>query len=431
VTATSRLPAATAPGTAPSPALAPPPGNPRFPLFDSLRGLAVLAVLYFHAALFTGQLDGSTRGDVAMVLGAQGPTLFFVISGFLLYRPFAAAHADGRPGPGLARYARRRALRILPAYWVALTVLAAFPGIVGVFSLDWWRYYGFLQLYSARTLGLGIPPAWTLCVEVAFYAALPLWAALLGWLTARRRGRWALLEIGALVGLIAGGLAVQLAASRLAVPYLLGQSAVGQSAWLGLGMLLAAISVTVERAASEPGLIGAVRRHPGLCWAVALAAFAGLTALTPGGGIFALVAASRTRVAVDTELARLALTGVLCAALVLPAVFTARRGLPVRLLGSRPMAGLGLISYGVYLWHLTIIGLLALPRDPGHYAADVGLDLVGRIGMRTSTPVVFVLALLGSTLVAAVSYRWVELPFLRRKERAGVRAPRRSAAPRG
>ena len=42
-------------------------------------------------------------------------------------------------------------LRIVPAYWVALTVLAVFPGIAGVFGGDWWRYYFFLQIYQPLT----------------------------------------------------------------------------------------------------------------------------------------------------------------------------------------------------------------------------------------------------------------------------------------
>jgi peptidoglycan/LPS O-acetylase OafA/YrhL len=122
-----------------SPAVAPPPGNPRFPLFDSLRGIAVLAVVIFHVAFITGALNVRVAGDVLGVLGDVGVVLFFVISGFLLYRPFVAARAHGRRPPDPVRYARRRALRIVPAYWVALTVLAIFPGVVGPFSRDWWR----------------------------------------------------------------------------------------------------------------------------------------------------------------------------------------------------------------------------------------------------------------------------------------------------
>ena len=185
---------------APSPAVAPPPGNPRFPLFDSLRGLAVLAVLVYHVFLLTGALNRRGLGDAVTVAGSVGPTLFFAISGFLLYRPWVAAKAEEKPQPSTARYLRRRALRILPAYWLALTVLAIWPGITGVFTEDWWRYYFFLQLYDARTLGLGIPVAWTLCVEVTFYLLLPLWA-----LAARRLSRQGELVALGLLALVGAG----------------------------------------------------------------------------------------------------------------------------------------------------------------------------------------------------------------------------------
>ncbi|HEV3054185.1 MAG TPA: acyltransferase family protein, partial [Solirubrobacteraceae bacterium] len=171
-------PAADAPGAAPSPAVAPPPGNPRFALFDSLRGLAVFAILVFHVAEVTGALNTSGSGDLIAVVGNEALIVFFAVSGFLIYRPYALAHAKGRPLPSTLRYGRRRVLRILPAYWTALTLLAIWPGITGVFTHEWWRYYFFLQPYAARTLGQGIPVAWSLCVEVSFYFALPLWAAL-------------------------------------------------------------------------------------------------------------------------------------------------------------------------------------------------------------------------------------------------------------
>src|SRR5207248_11441835 len=92
-------------------------------------------------------------------------------------RPFAAARASGRPRSPTHLYARRRALRILPGYWIVLTILAAFPAVVGVFTGHWWRYYGFLQAYFAHSTSSGIPVAWTLGVEVTFYVALPFWAA--------------------------------------------------------------------------------------------------------------------------------------------------------------------------------------------------------------------------------------------------------------
>src|SRR4051794_30370828 len=110
--------AAAAPGTAAAVA----ESRPRyFPLFDSLRGVAAMLVLTFHVVLIT-PLGLETFGRPAQVFGFVGVELFFVISGFLLYRPFVAARVEGRAPQPLKVFFRRRALRILPAYFVILTI---------------------------------------------------------------------------------------------------------------------------------------------------------------------------------------------------------------------------------------------------------------------------------------------------------------------
>ena len=412
--------AAASPGrgaVAPSPAVAPPPGNPRFPLFDSLRGLAVLAVVVYHVFIFTGVLNRRGIGDVVAVAGNVGPILFFAISGFLLYRPWVAARLSEAPPPRTGRYLRRRALRILPAYWLALTVLAAFPGIRGVFTEDWWRYYFFLQLYDAQTLALGISVAWTLCVEVTFYLALPLWA------TAARRLRlgtgpwsWLRAELAALALLAAVGVAVQVAAGREALADIAAQSLLGQSAWFAVGMALAVVSVASARAEGRwRARIQAVAARPELCWAAAIAAFAALVLVRrEPGGLFGIVAALQTQQPYPRILADIALTGLMLGLILAPAVWDAPARLPQRMLAAAPLAWLGLISYGVYLWHLTIAELLILPRMPSHFAAD-GLWLTNEIP-QGGTPILLVLTLAVACGVAAASYRFVELPFLRRKE---------------
>jgi peptidoglycan/LPS O-acetylase OafA/YrhL len=398
---------ATAAAGAPSPAVAPPPGNPRFALFDSLRAIAVLGVLTFHTFALSGALSRPVLGDAAAVLGSQGPVLFFVISGFLLYRPYVAARAAGRPVPPAGRYLRRRALRILPAYWLALTVLAIFPGIVGVFSGDWWRYYLFLQLYSRDTVAAGIPVAWTLCVEVSFYLALPLWAIVVR----RLRG-----ELGPLAVVALFGIAVQVAAARNVVSDLLAANLLGQCTWLALGMALAVASVAVARGEGHSRLVRLVVERPGLCWLGAGAAFVALTALLRPGGLFGIAQALATQQPIAKTLAAIALGVVLHTLLVAPAVFGDHAGgLPRRVLAAAPLAWLGLVSYGVYLWHLTVAELLGLSADRGHFRAD-GLDLVGRIH-RLDTLILFAATLAVSSAIAAASYYLVELPFLRLKER--------------
>ena len=404
---------------APSPAVAPPPGNPRFPLFDALRAIAVIAVVAFHAAILGGALERPVLGDAAVQLGALGPIVFFAISGFLLYRPWVAARAAGAVPPAALRYARRRALRILPAYWVALTVLAIYPGITGVFTSDWWRYYLFLQSYDASTLPFGIPVAWTLCVEVAFYVSLPFWALAVRHIRLGAGPRaWIRSELAALAAVATAAVAVQVAASRQEISPLLAQTVLGQAVWLALGMALAVVSVAAGGPGRSAALTDAIGRRPGLCWSGALVAFAALAVLRSDvDGLLALVAALTTPQPVAQTLAGVALTAAVVVLLLAPAVFAADgSGLPRRLLAAPPLVWIGVVSYGIYLWHLTIAEWIARPAMPAQFEAD-GLDLVGRVPFG-ATPVLFVLTLAASCTVAAASYRWIELPALRRKERA-------------
>ncbi len=376
----------------------------------------MLGIVAFHATELTGRLGLGLTGRMAEVAGSEAVITFFVISGFLLYRPYVAARARGRPVPSAKRYARRRALRILPAYWTTLTLLAIFPGIVGVLSGDWWRYYGYLQLYSHRTQGGGIPVAWTLCVEVTYYIALPVWALAVRRITADGGARTLLgAEIWPLALVAAGGVAVQLAAAERLIPYQLGVSLAGQITWLAIGMGLAGASVAAHQDGAMLRRLRAFADRPELCWAVSIAAFAGLMAMVPGGGLFGLIAAVQTRQSAIATLTKVALEGVLVTFLVLPAVFgDQRRGLPRRLLAAAPIAWLGVISYSFYLWHLTIMQLIALPRAPGAFSAS-GLNLLGHVHVAPSL-VLYAVAFAATGAVATVSYRLVELPFLRRKE---------------
>jgi peptidoglycan/LPS O-acetylase OafA/YrhL len=402
--------------SAPSPAVAPPPGNPRFPLFDSLRAIAVLAVVTFHVTSITGDVNRHVIGNLFAVLGDQGLILFFVISGFLLYRPFAAARAGDRQRPNTWRYARRRALRIVPAYWTALTVLAIFPGIAGVFTGDWWRYYFFLQLYSSRTLNAGIPVAWTLCVEVSFYIALPVWAIAVRRLRLGSGSRaWLTSELIALAVVAILGATVQILASRQLVSNAVSASLLGQCTWFALGMALAVASVADSSRARPSRAVLVVTEHSLLCWLGAAACLVGVAAVLHPGGLLNIILTLRTRQPLGRTLGSLALTAALMTLLVSPAVFGERAGgLPRRILRAAPLLWLGLISYGVYLWHLPIAELLGLTRDPQHFSA-AGLGLAAHVHVAT-TPILFMATLAVTVIVAAASYRWVELPFLRRKE---------------
>ena len=399
---------------APSPAVAPPPGNPRFALFDSLRAIAVLFVLVFHVTSITGEINRATIGDLFSILGNEGLILFFMISGFLLYRPYALAHRTGRHAPELARYARRRVLRIVPAYWVALTLLALYPSVDGVFTGQWWRYYLFLPGYSAGTIATGIPTAWSLTVEVSFYVMLPLWAVLIAAL-ARSRASWLSWELGGLALLALMGVGVQIAASRLLVSDLLATTLLGECVWFALGMAIAVASVSVQERAQPLRAVSLIGECSGLCWLGALACLIGTAAVLHPGGLFNIVESLHTKQPVTRTLGAIVLSAGVGTLLMLPAVFgTQAGGVPRRILAWRPMLGLGLISYGVYLYHLTVAEWIGDSSDPAHFSAP-------GLGLRPHAEHVLTLVLMAVTLAATVviatlSYRFVELPFLRLKE---------------
>src|SRR5438270_3474110 len=92
-----------------------------FPRVHSLRALAALGVVLYHA-LFKAYL-ARHPGNPLVPFAAHldvGVSVFFLISAFLLYRPIAAARLHGEPAPDTESYGRRRMLRIVPGYWVAL-----------------------------------------------------------------------------------------------------------------------------------------------------------------------------------------------------------------------------------------------------------------------------------------------------------------------
>ena len=151
----------------------PAPRSAHFPLFDSLRAIAALSVLLYHVRDYSGVSATVQRYTGHLDMGV---TVFFVISGFLLYRPFVHARLRGKPPLATGPYAWRRFLRIVPAYWVALIAAGLLLGNYTVFGTHSPYYFGLLQTFRSDTMFGGISQAWTLSVELSFYVFLPLWA---------------------------------------------------------------------------------------------------------------------------------------------------------------------------------------------------------------------------------------------------------------
>jgi peptidoglycan/LPS O-acetylase OafA/YrhL len=384
------------------PVVAPPPGNPRFPLMDSLRAIAALSVLVTHSGFLSGANLGAWYGDYTARLDV-GVTIFFLLSGFLLYRPFVSARLGERERPRMPDYARRRLLRILPAYWLALTVLAIWPGLPQMWEAHDWVYYGLVQVYFQDwTLG-GVLPAWSLAVEISFYAALPLLVLLMERpFMGRTRAAKIRSELILVTVLFAGAILfrVLLRSSEGAVPHSnLYFTLAGNFDWFALGMFLALASVWVGGMERPPAPVRLVERLPSLSWLVAAVLFWAIATQMGIGPEF-----PQEYTAAEWLYEHL-FYGAIAFFLLLPAVFgDSLGGLPRMILRNRVLAWLGLISYGIFLWHHPIVGELA-KRDWGNWRFA---------GMTLAT---FTIA----TTCAATSYYLLERPLLRFKDRSSKR----------
>ncbi len=389
-----------------------------FACFDGLRAIAAVSVLLLHTAWSSGFTLRSSLGAYTSRLEI-GVSVFFLISGFLLYRPFAVSHLTGREAPNARKFWVRRLLRIVPAYWLALTVLTYVfhattmgPGWQGVVS-----HYFFLQIYSPTQIFYGITQAWSLCTEMTFYLFLPFYAALV---VARRRSQNNQL-VRELVGVVVLGvisfvwrywaLNLPLITVRggkfvpICAPHCLTRATYATLLvdWLpayldlfGLGILLAVLSAWFAERDSEPSWLSSPL-VPWISWGGAALAFVVVSHVDTNHDILNFVLPS-------VSLEKQTLYGIFAFLLLLPAVFGPQdRSLIRRLLRSWPMVSLGVISYGIYLWHLPL-----------------NTEIMSWIGWQPGMVPFWLLAVtvLGiSVAFASASYFGMERPLLRFKGR--------------
>jgi peptidoglycan/LPS O-acetylase OafA/YrhL len=340
---------------------------------------------------------------------ACGVPIFFLVSGFLLYRPFVAGRLRGGRKIRIRDFARRRLLRIVPAYWVALTLLAIYPTLDGgVFGRRTPIYYGFAQTFFHKTLFGGLPVAWSLSTEMTFYILLPFYALALARLSAGRQSRGVLrVELGVLLLLSAGSYVFRLEEAGPNVN--LAHTLPGTFDWFAIGMALAVVSAVSFHEGSTPRAVEVVQRHPALMWLGALVALNLAALYSKASGHYDPYTGGPLHY----------LWALIAICVLLPAVFpAARRGVPQWFLGLRPVAWLGLVSYGIYLYHFSILGKIAGAMQ------RVGIEPYKSAG---GVAVLFVLGLGAASLVGAGSYYIVERPFLNLKERRpGLRLRRPS-----
>ncbi|WP_243726075.1 acyltransferase family protein [Actinomadura rubrisoli] len=352
-------PAPAARAAAPSP----PPISGHQDTLDGIRAVAALAVLVYHVASSAGAIVDPDGAGWLYNGGQVGVPVFFTLSGLLLYRPWAAAVLDGRAAPKAGEYFRKRALRILPAYWAVVIgyMLTAGRGHIGD-PLTWGSLLTLTQTYLPDPWwrsGLGPPhlgQAWSLVIEVAWYATLPLTAAVLGWYARRVPTQ----DVGVRAKRLLYGIGVYAA---LSLPYTVAMFVPDRHArmglwlpqyfaWFAIGMALAVVTVWARLDERRPvaALCRAVADSWAACWAAAAMLY--VVASTPVTGPVSL----QTPDVFWTSLFDLVVKGLCAAALVAP-VALAPAGHPAlgAILGNPVMRFLGRISYGLFLWQTLII----------------------------------------------------------------------------
>jgi peptidoglycan/LPS O-acetylase OafA/YrhL len=338
----------------------------RVPALDGVRGLAVAAVVAFHLGI------RRVRG------GLLGVDVFFVLSGYLI-TGLVLSEWRTTGDVSLARFWGRRARRLLPALLLVLVVVAVssrwllppdqLPAVRGdvlatLFYVANWHsviaHHGYFAAFAAPSPLLH---TWSLAVEEQFYLLWPLGATIA--LRKLRSSRWLLaISAGGFVAsaTLMGALSV-LGAGTDRLYY--GTDTRAQA--LFVGDALAGIMFAVGRDFTgrrfdhgRRGNRSVIIRGAGLLGAASLAFFClrvdGQSSWLYRGG-FALVALS--------------------VAAVIAAVVLQPRSLLARVMAARPLVQLGVISYGVYLWHWPVIVALTKART-----GLAGAELLGvRVGV--------------------------------------------------
>lgn len=388
--------------------LPPSGGKGEIRALDGIRAVAALSIVIFHTLLYlhVEYLPASQATGNSWYYLSMGVQLFFTLSGFLLFRPYARALLTGAELPSWARFYQRRALRILPVYWVILAVMLAtqwrsagkplWANVLTHFAL----IHDSFPRFNRDLNG----PFWTLAVEVQFYLLLPLIAAGVARVVGRTRSAARL--IGALLGVIALAEGIRWADTLLmasltsdalargggaAASFILTLATMGMQGKNLEVFFLGALCATLYVLGSEhQRLSHALRRR--IAWGLLVVGLALSAVAAPAWELGAVMFSPGARWGWDIISYPL-VVGLSFSALMLGVVWS---GPWVRgVFEAAPLRFIGHISYSVYLWHLPILHGTLAPFA----AAPLWLRLV----------CVFV--------VSYLSYQLLERPFLRRRQR--------------
>src|SRR5918998_518003 len=387
---------------------------------DGVRGVGALFVFTTHVCLLADPIPDNnllSYGWAAPILGHIDLALsaFFVLSGYLIARPYARAYVAGARRPRLRNYVRNRVLRVVPVFYLLTVLVLLRFGLdgrlgdaPGAETSSVWQVIGQFLFIQGQTQGpasVPIGPAWSIGSEVGFYVIIPIAAYGAYRLAGRLHGAYARAAVAlALIALVT----LVSIALRAHDKYLF--------AWLtSPPAILYGFMPGVALGIAEPLFAKYLRDRKHLATTIAWTAFA-------LGLLCAIVYATSDYNAQQTPihsalgaralLAALA-SGLLFAGLVVLQLGTGRAP---RLFANKAMLWLGARSYSFYLVHIWVLLELDYIIGRGE-SIETRLAIMGLIG--------FPLTVLSGSL----SYRFVERPFLERKQRTTQHAPPEPAAP--
>lgn len=369
------------------------PANHDTAALDGVRAIAVALVVVVHLCYLVQHDNPGSEASALLSatgrlwgMGGTGVQLFFVLSGFLMVRPYVS----GR-GPQAGDFYIRRCLRILPAYFMSLAVVVAlvqhqYVTAFGAHWLDLALHVTLTHNLLTSTSGSINGPYWTLPVEWDFYALLPLAAPAFAAFALHRGAARA----GSIV-LLASILCSALAATAVAeIQHRFPSLAEFTTAIQVLQFApLFAAGAAVAAATSEPGVRAAVSRRPVLALASAVGVVViAVNVLAPEGRVlgFASYYFFQSQMAI-------AYGALVLLALVGGRVFTTALSAPwLRFVGN--------ISFSVYLYHWPVLANGVVP-------------LASRFG-RGAAPIVVatLLTVIVLPVVGSLSYLVVERPAL-------------------
>lgn len=390
-------------------------GRGLIPEVESLRGIAITLVFWFHTlGWLTWYLPqgGLLMSAVQTVIrgGHTGVSLFFVLSGFLLSRPFLS-EAAGQKRVKRSTYYARRALRILPLYWVAVAVATCVTAHQAADLLRGLPYLVFLNSIAGWAPPLDPYPFriwWSLATEVQFYLLLPLLPLFLG----SRRKRW--IGSGILLAYVVAYAAFATGKLHLTTfqgQVWLGYSVFGRAPLFAFGIVAAWLCDRYGQRVRGWGARTVYVRNGGGDFALLLV-FLGL-------GLLLHEVGAMSNMTVELRMhAWHVLEGALWTAVLLLLLVAPLR---TKWLFSNPIWGrIGVLSFSIYLVHCPLLLL--------YLTGLRGLRALALLGWNMATLAAVLLFSAVCVGVSEITYRMIERPFLQRKARLGLWSARTTKA---